>query len=138
MAASVGNSEGDHGFQIAPMVDVVFVLMLFFMAVSAAKLEEIYLPADLPVPGVPPDRIQAPLVIAISAEGQVTMNDFVYGEPGDKALHALRDKLKSLRDADGTIKDPVVLRPANDARHERVMDVLFACSVVKAKNLTFN
>ena len=26
-----GGEEGDFGFQIAPMVDVVFVLLLFFM-----------------------------------------------------------------------------------------------------------
>ena len=32
MAGSIGSDDGDIGFQIAPMVDVVFVLMLFFMA----------------------------------------------------------------------------------------------------------
>src|SRR4051794_2899563 len=115
MAASVGNSEGDHGFQIAPMVDVVFVLLLFFMAVTATKMKEFDLPADLPVPGVPGGRIQVPLVIAISAEGQVTMNDFVYGQPGDKALHTLREKLESLEDpVTHVIKDPVVISPVND------------------------
>ena len=31
MAGSVGSEDGDVGFQIAPMVDVVFVLLLFFM-----------------------------------------------------------------------------------------------------------
>jgi biopolymer transport protein ExbD len=139
MAASVGNSEGDHGFQIAPMVDVVFVLLLFFMAVAAAKKHEIELPADLPVPRPPAESIQVPLVISISSEGRVSMHDFVYGQPGDKTLHALREKLTALTDpATNTIKDPVVIHPDNDARQERVMDVLNACSVAKVTKLTFN
>ena len=28
--------EGDVGFQIAPMIDVVFVIMLFFMVMAGA------------------------------------------------------------------------------------------------------
>ena len=32
MAGSVGSEDGDIGFQIAPIVDVVFVLMVLFMA----------------------------------------------------------------------------------------------------------
>src|SRR4051794_41233707 len=107
MAASVGNSEGDLGFQIAPMVDVVFVLLLFFMAVAAVKQKEFGLAADLPVPGPPGLRPEIPLVIGISAEGQVTMNDFVYGQPTDKALPALREKLASLtHPTSHVIKDP--------------------------------
>ena len=32
--------QGDLGFQIAPMVDVVFVLLLFFMASAGAQVVE--------------------------------------------------------------------------------------------------
>ena len=40
MAGSVGSEDGDIGFQIAPIVDVVFVLMLFFMASAGAQVVE--------------------------------------------------------------------------------------------------
>ena len=40
MAGSVGSEDGDMGFQIAPMVDVVFVLLLFFMASAGAQIIE--------------------------------------------------------------------------------------------------
>src|SRR5205823_3530918 len=50
MAGSVGSEDGDMGFQIAPMVDVVFVLMLFLMAITGFKAKEYMLHANLPSP----------------------------------------------------------------------------------------
>src|SRR5260370_1234921 len=48
MAGSVGSDDGDIGFQIAPMVDVVFVLMLFFMACAGSQVKEKELKIALP------------------------------------------------------------------------------------------
>ncbi len=48
MAGSVGSEDGDMGFQIAPMVDVVFVLMLFFMASAGSQIVEKELTINLP------------------------------------------------------------------------------------------
>ena len=50
MAGSVGSEDGDIGFQIAPMVDVVFVLMLFFMASAGQQVVERELSVALPLP----------------------------------------------------------------------------------------
>ena len=46
--ASAGSEDGDVGFQIAPMVDVVFVLMLFFMASAGSQVAERELNINLP------------------------------------------------------------------------------------------
>ena len=48
MAGSVGSDDGDMGFQIAPMVDVVFVLLLFFMASAGSQIVEKELSINLP------------------------------------------------------------------------------------------
>ena len=48
MGGSVGSEDGDIGFQIAPMVDVVFVLMLFFMASAGMQVVEKELSINLP------------------------------------------------------------------------------------------
>ena len=66
MAASVDSAEGDIGFQIAPMVDVVFVLMLFFMAATGAQVLTKELHAQLPSPPHP-GAIQAPAIVEIAA-----------------------------------------------------------------------
>lgn len=138
MAGSIESDDGDVGFQIAPMVDVVFVLMLFFMASAGMQIVETSIGLHLPSgrssvsQGPPP----TPLVIAISADGQVSMNNQVYGGPKDKRLPALRDKLKAINKQFGD-KDPVIIRPVDAAREERVIDVLDAAAASGVKNLTF-
>lgn len=141
MAGSVGSEDGDGdiGFQIAPMVDVVFVLMLFFMASAGMQVVEKELSINLPSGGAakqggPPPT---PIIIDISADGQVRMNNLGYGTPTDKKLEPLRDKLKEMIDTFGD-KDPVIIRPTPDTRHERIMDVLNAAGASGVKNLTFS
>jgi len=139
MAGSVDQEDGDVGFQIAPMVDVVFVLMLFFMASAGMQVVEKELGINLPSGGTsksngPPPT---PIVIDISADGQVQMNNQAYGVPTDKTLQALRAKLKDLIESFGD-KDPVIIRPTPDTRHERIMDVLNAAGAAGVRNLTFS
>lgn len=133
-----GLEESDAGFQIAPIVDVVFVLMLFFMACAGAQVAERELSINLPggsgrVSSGPPPT---PIIIDISAEGRVTMNNQPYGAPTDRNLLALREWLKNAIAQFGD-KDPVIIRPAPEARHERIMDVLNAAAAARVKNLTF-
>lgn len=137
--ASIGSDDGDVGFQIAPMVDVVFVLMLFFMASAGMQVVEKELGINLPSGGQgrsvgPPPT---PIMIDISSDGQVTMNNQPYGTPTDKALPALRDWLKNTIEQFGD-KDPVIIRPNPDTKHERIIDVLNAAAAAKVKNLTFS
>jgi biopolymer transport protein ExbD len=139
MGGSVGSEDGDIGFQIAPMVDVVFVLMLFFMAMAGAQVKEKELNIALPsgqsakTSGTP----KTPIVIDISPEGQVTMNNEVYGAPTDKGLQRLREWLKATIEQFGG-EDPVIIRPQPDTRHERIVDVLNAAAFAGVKNLTFS
>lgn len=137
MGGSVGSEDGDMGFQIAPMVDVVFVLMLFFMASAGQQVNELELNISLPSganagPGATP---KVPIIIDISADGQVVGNNTSFGTPTDKQLLSLRDWLKATQGFGG--EDPVIVRPNSAARHERIIDVLDACAAANIKNLTF-
>jgi biopolymer transport protein ExbD len=136
MAGSVGSEDGDIGFQIAPMVDVVFVLMLFFMACAGAQVAERELRINLPAGQSAGGQEVTPIIIDISPEGMVSMNQQSYGRPGDRELPALRDWLKNAIETFGD-KDPVIIRPAADARHERIIDVLNCAAASGVKNLTF-
>lgn len=138
--ATSDSEDGDIGFQIAPMVDVVFVLILFFMAVVGSHGIERELGLNLP--GGPAPKQQdgkpprAPIVIEISAEGQVSMNKQNFGSATDKNLTSLRTWFKKTQSEFGH-QDPVVIHPSLDAKHERVMDVLNAASASGVKNLSF-
>ncbi len=137
MSGSVGSEDGDMGFQIAPMVDVVFVLMLFFMASAGQQITENELNIALPSGSTTQGTAKTPIIIDISAEGQVTMNNTAFGTPGDKQLTALRDWLKSTIAQFGG-EDPVIVRPNSQTRHERIIDVLNAASAASVKNLSFS
>ena len=48
MRLELNSNDGNFGFQIAPMIDVVFVIMLFFMVMAGAVKVENELNTQLP------------------------------------------------------------------------------------------
>ncbi len=122
------------------MVDVVFVLMLFFMASAGMQVTEQELGINLPggsrsaAPRSGPAT--TPIIIDISGDGQVSMNNDGYGGPADKRLNGLRERLKSMFEQFGS-EDPVIIRPKPETSHERIMDVLNAAGASGVKNLSF-
>lgn len=134
------SEDGDPGFQIAPMVDVVFVLLLFFMASAGSQVIEKELNISLPsgrsasaAGGVP----STPIIIDILPDGKVQMNNRVYALPEDRQLTELRTWLKETIAKFGD-KDPVILRPDPMTKHERVIDVLNAASASGVTKLSFS
>jgi biopolymer transport protein ExbD len=138
MAGSVGSEDGDMGFQIAPMVDVVFVLLLFFMASAGSQIVEKELTINLPSGAKTGQGPQStPIIIDISPGGQVTMNNQAFGTEKDKDLVQLKEWLKNSVEEFGG-NDPVIIRPNPETRQERIIDVLNACAYAGVKNLTFS
>ena len=138
MAGTIGTEDGDLGFQIAPMVDVVFVLMLFFMASAGLQVVERELGINLPSgrAAVGANEPVTPIVVQIASDGQVLINGQAYDEsPTNAELPGTRDKLKELISYGG--KDPVIIQPAPDVRQERVIQVLNAAAAGGVKNLSF-
>ena len=119
------------------MVDVVFVLMLFFMACAGSQIVEKELNINLPAGTTSGDTKVTPIVIDISGDGLVSMNNQSYGQPNEKNLQALKDWLKNAIETFGD-KDPVIIRPSPDAKHERIIDVLNAAAYAGVKNLSFS
>ena len=138
MAGSVGSEDGDIGFQIAPMVDVVFVLMLFFMASAGSQIVEKELNINLPSgQSSTSGSAITPIIIDIGPDGAVSMNGENYGVPNDKDLKHLKAKLEEIVKTLGD-KDPVIIRPNPDTKHGRIIDVLNAAAFARIKNLTFS
>ncbi|MFV0337080.1 MAG: ExbD/TolR family protein [Chthoniobacterales bacterium] len=139
MAGGGVSEDGDVGFQIAPMVDVVFVLLLFFMASAGSQIIEKELNINLPSGRSGPSMGEAPpppVIISIMADGTVLMNDRPFDSPGSKELPELRAWLIDNIDRFGD-KIPVIIKPEDTAVHGRIIDVLNAASAARVKNLTF-
>ena len=139
MAGGGTNEDGDAGFQIAPMVDVVFVLLLFFMASAGSQVQERELTINLPSGGVSskPGPPPTPIIIDIFPDGKVQMNNKVYDNPTSKELPELRGWLKDTINKFGD-KDPVIIRPDPQTKHDRIIDVLNSAAAAGVKSLTFS
>lgn len=139
MAGQVGNSDGDVGFQIAPMVDVVFVLVLFFMSSAGMQQTELELGVNLPSsPNADPAKVAVvtPIFVNLDSRGQVSIDGQNYDTSASETMPALTTFLAAQMEGSAG-KDPVIIRPDPGARHERVVAILNAAAKAKVKTLTF-
>jgi len=133
MGGSTDGEKGDFGFQIAPMVDVVFVLLLFFMACAGQSIKEGFI--QVPLPGTGSGH-PIPIIVDIDEVGNVTVNgQVVSAGPQDRDLQRLHEYMTTV--VEKFADDPVVIRPSSEARYERVMDVLSVCRIAKVPKLSF-
>lgn len=141
MRLDLDQNQGTFGFQIAPMIDVVFVIMLFFMVMAGAVKVENELNSQLP--GVAETESSTDFVdeqiIAISDTGDVTLNDEPFDSPQSKDLPQLRATLMRLKENADAAKAPAVVTIISDeqAKYSRAIDVLDALAVAKIDNVTF-
>ncbi len=63
--------EADNEINLTPMLDVVFILLIFFV-VTASFLDEVGLDIDAPAQSeAPPDDVDPPLVVRISRDNEI-------------------------------------------------------------------
>lgn len=135
-------SEVNLGFQIAPMIDVVFVIMLFFMVMAGAlKVEKNHM-IGLPSPTVPPgDSLVLPgeIIIRVEDDGQVYLNEDPVDSPEVRSLSELAGNLNNLRESSTVSKsDMFVTIDANErATYQRIVDVFDALSLAQIAKVTF-
>ncbi len=134
-------NEGGIGFQIAPMIDVVFVIMLFFMVMAGAVKVEKELNTQLP--GSAETQSETEFVdeqiITISEDGEVSLNDDVVDSSTNVDLPQLKGILMRLKQNADEAKTPAVVTIVSDpnAKYSRTVDVLDALAVAHIDNVTF-
>ena len=129
------------GFQIAPMIDVVFVIMLFFMVMAGAVKVERELKMMLPS-GPLADQVTLPdaeVIIHVEEDGVITLNEEEFDSPASKSLPSLTATLARLAASAGPDSRNllVTIDAAAQARHERVVDVLNALAKANVRTVTF-
>jgi len=142
MKSFVTEDEGTMGFQIAPMVDVVFVIMLFFMIMAGAVKVENELTTKLPgsIETSTATEFNDETIISVSDEGEVSLNDEPFDTPESAAMPQLRATLMRLKENADNGKQSVVVTILSDAhaKYSRTIDVLNALAFAKITNVTFN
>jgi len=134
-------NEGNLGFQIAPMIDVVFVIMLFFMVMAGAVKVENELNTTLPGTAPTDSTTDMPdeQIISIAEDGTVSLNEEPFDTPASKDLPSLAATLMRLKQTSDASRTPtiVTLVSAPKAKYDRTVDVLDVLARVKIENVTF-
>src|SRR5438128_2443497 len=141
MRLEVNPNEGSFGFQIAPMIDVVFVIMLFFMVMAGAVKVENELNTQLPGTAATSSSTDFvdEQIINISDIGEVSLNDEEFDSAQSKELPQLKATLMRLKQNADAAKTPAVVTIISDeqAKYSRTIDVLDALALAKIDNVTF-
>lgn len=136
-----GSGDGNVGFQIAPMIDVVFVIMLFFMVMAGAvKVESelnIQLPGSAETSGSTDFTDEQ--IITIAESGEVSLNDEPLDDTKSATMPQLTATLLRLKQASVASKSLLTVTISSEplAKYGRAIDVLNALALAKIDNVTF-
>ena len=119
------------GFQLAPMIDVVFLLLIFFLVTWSFARYEMELDVTVPTAreGKESRRAVGEVILNVKADGTVVMNRRVM------SLEALREALVRIA---GLYPDQaVVLRGDEKADYRSIVAVLDVCRSAGIWNVAF-
>lgn len=108
------------GTDLTPLIDVVFQLLVFFMLTSV--FIDPAVPLKLPGADTAEAQKDAPLMISITADGQLHLGDQIVAD--GQLPEAIEAALK------GKKEKKVAIRGDGAARYERFMKVVDACRQV--------
>ena len=127
--------EGNLEFQIAPMVDVIFILILFFMCSAGATKVENELSLKLPgrLSQDKPLRMLDEQIIEIEENGQIILND---QRLDTASLGATLGRYKAISE-DSKSSTVITILTAKNTKYQRIIDVLNECAAAKIESVTF-
>ena len=124
-------SDTSPGFQMAPMIDIVFILLIHFMVATIFAQWENKLGITVPTAdsGTRVERQQGELIINLDSEGRIYVNSL------EKSLEYLETLLTQV--ADTFVDQPVIIRADMNTRHKDVIKVLDLCTKVEIRHVNF-
>jgi biopolymer transport protein ExbD len=133
--------DQENEFQISPMIDVVFLLIAYFIVTATLKKNEADLTMQLPAMVRQEVQLTMPdeQIIEIREDGSVILNDREFDSPESQDLPELVDTLERFRETSEAANGipMVTIQPDDEAVHARVMDVLNACAASKIERVGF-
>lgn len=127
---------------MGPMIDMVFLLLVFFMVTARPVKQESDISLGLPGTVAAEESVELPdeQRIRIEDDGSIMLNDFVLGAPSDSKLDGLVSTLRRFKEsADANRSEALVTLDADDAtNHQRIVDVLNACARADITGVTFS
>jgi biopolymer transport protein ExbD len=123
MAGSAGGGGNDPEFQIAPMIDVLLVLLIFFMSITTAQVLKVDKTIKLPV---------APNAIKKDTSRSETIVNVRWDEPGRKATYVVDDQI--VPDLTALARSLTASRKVGEAKIAKGPNPKFRC-VIRADQM---
>jgi biopolymer transport protein ExbD len=127
--------------QIAPMIDVCFLLLFFYILTSKPVQPEADINMTLPGTVAQEESLEIPdeQRISILEDGQIVLNDLPMDEPHSRELPALLKTLTRFKESVEANKSEALITvdAADDSEHQRIVDVLNACARAGIRSVTF-
>ena len=128
--------EPASGFQMAPMVDVMFLLLIFFMVASIYAQWENRVGIKVPKvdTGVNAKRLPDEIIVNIDEEGKFFINNV---EQSVKQLHEILEEVAEVFAKNPNQIPSVIIRADAKTDHEHVMEVMDVCRKTGITQISF-
>ncbi len=127
--------------QMGPMIDMVFLLLVFFMVTAKPVKQESDLSMALPGTAAQEEALEIPdeQQLAILADGTIVLNELPVAASSDVDMPQLFSILRRFKQsADASKSEALVTIAADDkSRHQRIVDVLNVCARAEIRGVTF-
>lgn len=127
---------------IAPLIDAVFLLLIYFMVTSSLEKQEADISFELPGTVEQEEPIELPdeQIIEIREDGQIVVNEYNYDSPKSNRLIELQAMLTRLQEsslANKTVTQ-VTIAPDPKTRHARIIRVMDAVAAAGITGVNFS
>jgi biopolymer transport protein ExbD len=126
---------------LTPMIDIVFLLLIYFMVTTTIVQEEADLGVKLPSSmAAPPDTpLPEQHYIDILVDGTVLLNGMPTDNPGEPALPNLTRTLRQLKESSNRagLKTLVIIQPDPETYQQSVVNVLNSLKAVGIDSISF-
>lgn len=142
MARLKKKPEEKVAIPIAPMIDCVFLLLIYFMVSATLQKQEADISFQLPGTVEQDEPLEMPdeQVIEIDAQGQVIVNDYRYDSPQSPRLRELQAMLTrfQLTCAANQTTAQVTVSPADEVPHQLIVKVMDAIAAAGIEGVNFS
>jgi biopolymer transport protein ExbD len=139
MAGSVGGDGSDPEFQVAPMIDVLLVLLIFFMSITTDQILKVDKSISLPLaPNAKVRKVDLQNQAVVNIDWNASQNKAVvrFGQQLCDPIEKLSEFVKPMKDANPKLQ--MIIRSDGDTPSVEVQKVIEQVAIGGVDNISLS